>query len=64
LGNSEGEPAEVHINYQFLQNAMTQHAHSLGALHPAGSFRITSLEHFEGYKILKVTIDVDYETMH
>jgi len=43
---------------------MTQHAHSLGALHPAGSFRITSLEHFEGDKILKVTIDVDYETMH
>ena len=64
MDNSEGEPAEVHINYQFLQNAMTAHARSLGALHPAGSFRITSLEHFKDDKILKVTIDVDYEIMH
>ena len=37
---------KVHLNYVFLQNVMTQQAIEVGALHPAGKFKILSLEHY------------------
>lgn len=64
MTKDRSEPAEVHLNYVFLQNVMTQQAIEVGALHPAGKFKILSLEHYPDDQILKVYLDVNYDTMH